>query len=101
MRYTTTTTVTETGKTRVHVSFASMLSPNDPRREFNLEAKLPYIKRRARQAYVAFWVEREQKTWETVEQAVIRVRESTAPLEIVAQGISPSTNLWYSITFGD
>lgn len=99
IKYNVTTFTNALGIWRVRVDFSERLAENSVNPEYNVERKMPYIRRIARDAIIRELVEREQKTYETEAQAEQRIREYLK-LEIVEVGLTPF-NTWTHIILGE
>ena len=99
MKYTVTPYLDASGDGLVRVEFEHDLSESDPRPEFNLQQKMPYIRRLAKKKLGQFLGEHYQTTSETLQQAIERFTQTTH-LQIHFQGLT-SYNTWTSITFKD
>lgn len=88
------------GAWRATVSFTHALSESDPRREFNLQAQMPNIRRAARKAIIDEITVREQKTNESESAARSRVSQSLGRLHIIGSQVD-AMNRWHSIAFSE
>lgn len=101
MRHATITTwANGFGQWRARVEFPHTLSENDPRPEYNLHHHWANLRRKARTAIINELVQREQKTNETREAAVSRIRQALPNLHVIDQGLT-AQNTWTSVTFGE
>ena len=99
MKYSVTPYLDASGDGLVCVEFEHELSESDPRPEFNLQQKMPYIRRLAKKKLGQFLGEHYQTTSETLQQAIERCT-ATCHLALHKQGLT-SYNTWTSITFKD
>ena len=88
------------GRWRARIDFPHTLSENDPRPEYNLHHHWANLRRKARTAIVNELVDREQKTYESRNDAAWRIRQALPNLQVIDQGIT-SQNTWTSVTFGE
>lgn len=91
----------EAGLWRAEVRFNWPKSSTETRAEYHTSHAVDYSRRLARTAIVNAIAEREQKTGETWEAAVKRVRASLPPLAIIKLNQGASTNLDYGVTLGE
>lgn len=91
----------EAGLWRAEVRFNWPKSSTETRAAYHTSHAVDYSRRLARTAIVNAIAEREQKTGETWEAAVKRVRASLPPLVIVKLDQGASTNLDYGVTLGE
>lgn len=91
----------EAGLWRAEVRFNWPKSSTENRAAYHTSHAVDYSRRLARTAIVNAISEREQKTGESWEAAVKRVRSSLPPLVIVKLDQGPSNNLDYGVTLGE
>lgn len=99
IKYTVTTFTDALGTWRARVDFSERLAENSVNPDYNVDRKMPYIRKIARDAIIRELVEREQKTNETEAQAEQRLREYLK-LEVVKVGLT-QFNTWSHIIFGE
>lgn len=99
IKYTVTTYTDAFGIWRARVDFNERLAENAANPDYNVIRKMPYIRRIARNAIIRELVVREQKTYETEQQAEQRMREYLK-LGIVKVGLTPF-NTWTHIILGE
>lgn len=99
-KYTVNTYANSQGHWRAEVRFNNTKSYSDTRPGFNLHSAISYARRLARKAIVEEITAREQRTYETYEQARVRVSHSLPRLHVIRQNID-SLNRWHGITLGE
>ena len=88
------------GRWHAEVRFPTTLSESDPRPEYNLGHQWESIRRVARNAIVREITDREQKTWETRNEAARRIRRTLPRLVVIDQDLD-AMNRWHGVTLGE
>lgn len=99
-KYTVHTYADPMGLWRAEIRFNNTKSYSDTRPGFNLYSAISYARKLARKAIIDEITEREQRTYETYEQARARVSNSLPRLHVIRQNID-SLNRWHGITLGE